>query len=159
MITIVGIDPGLARGGIAVVKGTVNGRKLKLAASHFIKTKSSESLTERLAYISDLVRSVCLDHQPTCVVVEKIFSGMGLCHARGAILAAIASCNVGRVEEVQCQKLKLAVTGDRNASKYEVAKTVRDALEIEESVKLPLDVTDACSMALGYWALFKESQS
>ena len=70
--TVLGIDPGIANTGIAVV--SMEGAAFALQHSELIKTKPSQSTGERLGNIARSIYEVLDAHDDiTCVAIEMIF--------------------------------------------------------------------------------------
>ena len=104
-----------------------------------------------LVKISDTLRTVILEHQPTVCVIEGIFyvqnlkTALIMGEARGAALAVIAGAGLD-IYELATRKVKQAIVGYGAAQKSAVANMVQRMLNLAE---LPdPDAADALALAL-----------
>jgi crossover junction endodeoxyribonuclease RuvC len=104
-----------------------------------------------LAKISQTLREVLREHQPTVCVVEGLFFAQNLKtaiimgEARGAAMAAVAEAGLD-IYEIATRKVKQAIVGYGAAQKIAVAKMVQRMLNLAE---LPApDAADALALAL-----------
>jgi crossover junction endodeoxyribonuclease RuvC len=137
---VLGVDPGLARCGLAVV-GTRDRRHHVLLAST-LTTSSDTDEAARLAAIATAVRDTISQHGPGSVAIERV----AWSRATGAVMAAAAGAGLS-VEEYGPNEVKQAVTGVGNADKAQV----RRALErIHGLGPLPAgaDTADAVAVAV-----------
>lgn len=122
-----GIDPGLASTGWAVVERV--GSKLAVLGSGTLKTSPRTPHAERLRSLFSGVADVIAAHEVVGAAVESWFihpvskAAMGMAEARGAILVAIANAGV-TVAEYPPTEIKLAVTGSGRADKDQVRAMV-----------------------------------
>ena len=72
MITIIGIDPGLAATGVGIIRG--NSRKVTGYSFGSINTLKSNSLPHRLDHIYSKLLQVLKKEKPDLMVVEDVFS-------------------------------------------------------------------------------------
>ena len=70
-IRIIGIDPGLAATGIAVLD--VAGDKYLPIYCGCIITKKSKKIHQRLKEIYNEINKLILDYSPDCLAIEEIF--------------------------------------------------------------------------------------
>lgn len=147
---ILGIDPGLARLGYALLKK--EGPKVHYLTCGFIKTHQGEKKPVRLALIYDHLLEICRDYQPTILSVEKVFfsrnakSALEVGEVRGIVLL------LGRQEGLEIfeytpLEVKQTVTGYGNADKLQVRKMVQLLLNLQK-IPGPADVSDALALAL-----------
>jgi crossover junction endodeoxyribonuclease RuvC len=101
--------------------------------------------------ISQTLRDVVKEHQPTVCVVEGLFYAQNLQtaiimgEARGAALAAVAEAGLD-IYEIATRKVKQAIVGYGAAQKSAVAKMVQRLLDLP---KPPApDAADALALAL-----------
>lgn len=150
MMIILGIDPGLARLGFALVKR--EGQKAHYLKSGVIKTQKEERRPVRLNHIYDLLQEICRDYHPDIMSVEKLFfsrnakSAIEVGEVRGVVLL------LGRKEgltiyEYTPLEVKQAITGYGNADKRQVKKMVQLLLNIDR-LPGPADASDALALAL-----------
>ena len=151
MVKIIGIDPGLAATGIGIVKGS--GLKINRFSFGSIYTSKGTSLPERLDQIFSKLSSVITDEAPDLMVVEDIFSlarypksGISLGEVVGVILLAGFRADIPSVK-VSVREAKQILTGNGNASKAQLEKSVRNALKLKQPIK-PFHASDAMGLAL-----------
>ena len=99
MITIIGIDPGLAATGIGTITG--EGSRVHRYSYSTIKTDAADPLPQRLEQIFTRVTAVLNDTRPGLMVVEDVFSlekyprsGITLGKVTGVILLAGSQAGV-----------------------------------------------------------------
>ena len=148
---ILGIDPSLRGTGYGVIK----------LAKPFPETLAHGTIvcpaawphSRCLAKISQTLRDVLREFQPTVCVVEGLFFAQNLKtaivmgEARGAAMAAIAESGID-IFEIAPRKVKLAIVGYGAAQKLAVAKMVQRLLNLP---KPPApDAADALALALAH---------
>ena len=120
---ILGIDPGLASTGWALVERS--GSRLAVAGCGTLTTSPRTPHAERLRTLFDGVAELLREREVRGAAVESWFihpvskAAMGMAEARGAVLVAIASAGV-EVVEYPPTEIKLAVTGSGKADKAQV---------------------------------------
>ena len=67
---VLGVDPGLARLGLAVVQGT--GRKAELIWAGAVATAIGSQESERLRHLALAVREAISVHRPASMAVERV---------------------------------------------------------------------------------------
>jgi len=149
---VMGIDPGLAETGWAILttdKG-INGSALVECGC--IKTKSNELLTGRLLAIFRELDALIKKFNPGVVCLEKQFlinntnTVLATSQARGVILLA-AAINDRQVVEYSPKAVKVAVTGSGAAGKEQVRDMVKRILGVKV-ICGPLDVSDAVAVGI-----------
>lgn len=149
--TIIGIDPGLARTGIGVIRRA--GSRSCCLEHLVVRSAPGGGVELRLAAIHAAVLEACARHRPGVGAVERTFvnvnpgSSLALSQARGAALAALGAAGVP-VQEVAPATVKKQVAGRSAATKAEVARMVRSLLELPASERLAADASDALAIAL-----------
>lgn len=124
---ILGIDPGLANTGWALVERS--GSRLTVVDCGTLRTSPRTPHAERLRSLFDGVAGLLAGHDVTGAAIESWFvhpvskSAMGMAEARGAVIVAIASAGV-EVVEYPPTEIKLAVTGSGRADKDQVRTMV-----------------------------------
>jgi len=147
---IIGIDPGLATTGFAILDFD-NGKK-KLISCGVIRTAPDLHLQERLNEIYKDITSIIEEHKPKTCAIEQLFfsknvtTGIQVAHARGIILLALQQNGIPSTQ-VTPSALKRAITGDGKADKKAMQKMVTMELNLKEPPK-PDDAADAVSLAL-----------
>ena len=147
---VLGIDPGTATTGYAVVEETVG--DLQMIALGVITTPAKTPLPSRLQTIHNELKEIVAEFEPEAAAVEELFfsrnarTAMSVGHARGVILLALADSNLPIAEYTPMQ-IKQAVTGYGNANKHQVQEMVRMLLALSETPK-PDDAADAAAVAI-----------
>ena len=148
---IIGIDPGLAATGVGVVRG--KGHKIRSYAFGCIQTLPDIALPERLNKIFSELLLVLQDEKPDLMVVEDVFSlerypksGIMLGKVTGVILLAGCRADVP-VIEIPVREAKQIITGNGNAGKAQLEKSVRHLLGLETPIR-PFHASDAMALAL-----------
>jgi len=151
MLKIIGIDPGLAATGVGIVRGT--GFKIDGFSFGAINTSKNISLPNRLEQIYSRLVSLLKDEKPDLMVVEDVFSlpkypksGITLGQVTGVILLAGYQFNVP-VTQIPVREAKQVLTGNGNASKIQLEKSVRNLLNITTPIR-PYHASDALGLAL-----------
>ena len=148
---ILGIDPSLRGTGYGIIQ-LARPQPLTLAHGTIVCPKTWER-SHCLAKISQTLRKVIKEHQPTICAIEGIFYAQNLKtalimgEARGAAMAAAAEAGLD-IYEIATRKVKLAIVGYGAAQKMAVAKMVQRMLGLRE---LPApDAADALALALAH---------
>jgi len=148
---ILGIDPSLRSSGYGVIR--LGGAGLELLAQGVVSCPRSWDRSRCLARISEEVRRVVQQWQPTACVVEGLFYAQNLRtaivmgEARGAGLAAVAEAGL-EVYEMAPRRVKQAIVGYGAAGKVAVAKMVQRQLALADTP--PSDAADALALALAF---------
>jgi crossover junction endodeoxyribonuclease RuvC len=149
---VLGIDPGTAITGYAVVEETAG--SLQMITLGVITTPAKTPLPSRLQTIHNELKEIVAEYEPEAAAVEELFfsrnarTAMSVGHARGVILLALADSNLPIAEYTPMQ-IKQAVTGYGNANKHQVQEMVRMLLALSETPK-PDDAADAAAVAICY---------
>lgn len=153
---IMGIDPGLANTGWAVIE--TRGNRVCARAYDCISTSpKTASLADRLSTIFIELSAAIERFHPDAVAVEKIFFGQNhksaidTAEARGAALAACGASSIGLGEYTPVQ-IKQAVVGTGTADKEQVTYMVRSILSLDHDPK-PDHCADAFAAALCHFHL------
>ena len=151
MPKIIGIDPGLADTGIAIVEGA--GGRIESYAFGAIRTAAGRSIQDRLDRIYSRLTSVLSEERPDLMVVEDVFSlrenpksGIALGKVCGVIILGACRCRVP-VIEVAVREAKQVLTGNGRASKQQLESAVRHALGRSDPIR-PFHASDAVALAL-----------
>ena len=159
MITIIGIDPGLAATGVGIVRGN----RHNVAGYSFgsINTPKSNSLPNRLDHIYSKLLQILNAEKPDLMVVEDVFSlakypksGITLGQVTGVVL--LAGCQAGvSSAEVPVREAKQVLTGNGNASKTQLEEAVRHRLKHQSAIR-PFHASDAMGLALiGFYRYYE----
>jgi crossover junction endodeoxyribonuclease RuvC len=147
---VLGVDPGLARLGLAVVDG--NGRKAALIWAGAVETVSGSEESERLRHLCLAVREAISEHRPASMAVERVawnknqVSALTVARATGAIMVVAADAGLS-VTEYGPNEVKMAVTGMGNADKAQVRRALVKVHGLRE-VPVQADAADAVAVAL-----------
>lgn len=147
---VLGIDPGTAITGYAVVEETEG--RLSLAAIGVVDTPAKMPLPARLQRIYTGLRSVIVEYVPEMAAVEELFfsrntrTAMSVGEARGVVLLALADAGLSITEYTPMQ-IKQAVTGYGSADKHQVQEMVRLLLSLSDAPR-PDDAADAAAVAI-----------
>ncbi len=124
---ILGVDPGLASTGYAVVSGGPG--RVRVVAWGVIRTEPGTPHALRLREIHDRLAEVLLQHPVDGAAIESWYihqtsrAAMGMAEARGAAQVALALADVP-VQEYSPNTIKQAVTGSGRADKQQVRAMV-----------------------------------
>ena len=148
---ILGIDPGttIMGYGIIRVKGKSEIEMIEMGALHLSKYPDHAL---KLKKIYDRCLQLIETHEPDVMAVEAPFFGknvqsmLKLGRAQGVAMAAGLSREVS-ITEYSPKKIKMAITGNGNASKEQVAKMLQNLLKIKTLPK-NLDATDGLAAAV-----------
>ncbi len=147
---IIGIDPGYAITGFAVVD--YNGNHFELIKSGAIETKAGVPLPIRLTKIYDDMQLLVNEYKPDAISIEELFfnrnttTAIGVAQGRGAVLIIAAKNNIPIYEYTPLQ-VKQGVVGYGRADKKQVQMMVKTILNLETVPKLD-DTTDAIAIAI-----------
>jgi crossover junction endodeoxyribonuclease RuvC len=152
---IMGIDPGTNVMGYGVLG--VNGKKPEVIVLGVIELSKFESHYKRLHRIFERVSGLAAQYLPDEVALEAPFFGknvqsmLKLGRAQGVAMAAVLSRDIP-VAEYAPRTIKMAVTGNGQASKEQVSNMLKHLLHMQES-EIPklLDATDALAVALTHF--------
>ena len=148
---ILGVDPGLTRCGVAVISAGL-ARKVSLVYVDTLKSSPSSELSERLASIADGVEALILEHKPSVIAIERVFSQanlksvMGVAQISGVVMYLAKKHNV-QVQMHTPSEVKAAVTGSGRAQKTQIGLAVSKILGLTEIPK-PADSADAIAIAI-----------
>lgn len=147
---VLGIDPGVARLGLAVVGR--EGRRSTLVWSETVRTPATDEESERLMTLAAAVRGAIAVHVPGAVAVERVafnrnqVSALTVARATGAVMVVAAEAGVP-VTEYSPTQVKSAVTGMGNADKAQVHRALVRVHGLRDVPTQP-DAADAVAVAL-----------
>lgn len=148
---VIGIDPGIASTGIAIVEG--KGFRVDRHQWDVIRTLPSLPQGERLNTIHRAILQRLQHLRPNLVVIEDVFlldaapkSAFAISTVIGVVLLAAAQSHVP-IELISVREAKQVLTGNGRASKEQLERTVRSILGIDHPIK-PDHASDALGLAL-----------
>ncbi len=147
---ILGIDPGLATVGWAVLE---SGRGVLMpVAFGAITTPAHTDIEARLAMIKEDLENIIKKYSPEEMAIEELFfntnitTGISVAEARGVILYT-AYINGLKISEYTPLQVKQAVVGYGKAEKKQVIAMVTSILKLKKPPK-PDDTADAVAIAI-----------
>lgn len=147
---VLGVDPGVAKCGIAVVAR--RDRRVELVWAGTVTTPATEAEPARLRTIAAAVREAIVAYAPASVAVERVawsrnqVSALHVARATGAILLVAAEAGLA-VGEYGPNEVKQAVTGMGNADKRQVQHALTRVHGLRDVPAQP-DAADAAAVAL-----------
>lgn len=150
MITVLGVDPGLAATGYGVI--VADGPRMRCLDYGVVRTESGMPVGDRLTLIYDGIRSVIARHSPTEAGIESLYftknvsSALPVAKAMGVVLLALSQAAVA-VEEYGPRQIKQAIVGQGRAEKSQVQDLLRLLLGLQE-VPSPDHAADALAVAV-----------
>lgn len=147
---ILGIDPGTTIMGFGVIE--VKNKSMKFIQLNELMLKKYDDHYTKLKMIFDRTIHLIDTYHPDEIAIEAPFFGknvqsmLKLGRAQGVAMAAGLSRQIP-ITEYLPKKIKMAITGNGNASKEQVAKMLQNMLGIKELPK-NLDSTDGLAAAV-----------
>ena len=147
---ILGIDPGTTIMGFGLIE--IEKNKMQLIQFHELHLKKYENHYLKLDQIFKRTIEIIDEYYPDEIAIEAPFFGknvqsmLKLGRAQGVAMAAGLSREIP-ITEYSPKKIKMAITGNGNASKEQVAKMLQSLLKISELPK-NLDATDGLAAAV-----------
>ncbi|MBI3956323.1 crossover junction endodeoxyribonuclease RuvC [Candidatus Gottesmanbacteria bacterium] len=154
---IMGIDPGTARVGWAVV--SVSGHQTSAVSYGCITTPAQTPAETRLLTIHTELTRLLTTYEPQSVALEDLFFATNaktvipVAQARGVVLLACAQQNIPVVSYAP-RAVKRAIAGDGMADKTQVTRMVMRILHLDTPPK-PDDTADALAIALTHAYSYK----
>lgn len=145
---VLGVDPGSAATGWALV--VADGNRLRLEEAAVVRPRG-ETREARLADLANRVDELLTRLRPDVAAVETPFTGRNprsallLAESRGVILSRLGTSGV-EVHAYSPAAVKLAVVGHGAAEKEQVAYMVVRLLGLHDTP--PVDAADAAAVAL-----------
>ncbi|MFY0603098.1 MAG: crossover junction endodeoxyribonuclease RuvC [Flavobacteriaceae bacterium] len=147
---ILGIDPGTTIMGFGLIK--VVGKKMEFIQMNELQLKKYDDHYVKLKLIFERTIELIDTHHPDEIAIEAPFFGknvqsmLKLGRAQGVAMAAGLSRQIP-ITEYLPKKIKMAITGNGNASKEQVAKMLQSLLDLKTLPK-NLDATDGLAAAV-----------
>jgi len=143
---ILGIDPGLAGTGFALLSGPGT-----VLSSNTVVTSPGPD-GARLLAITRHLRALLAENPPGEASLEELFMGrnatsaIGVAQARGAILMVLEECGIP-VFEYKPSQVKIVLTGYGKADKQQIARMLAAQVKLPEG-KLDVHALDAIAIAV-----------
>jgi crossover junction endodeoxyribonuclease RuvC len=156
-MTVLGIDPGIAITGIAVVQ--IEKQKSTLKYCSAIITKAHQPLPQRLLTLYTEVYNFLEEWKPDVCAIEQLFfntnttTALVVGQARGVIHLALAQRNIPVTEYTPLQ-VKMAVTGYGRAEKKQIQQMIKQVFKLPTIIS-PDDASDAAAIALTHCFSYK----
>ncbi|MGE5944633.1 MAG: crossover junction endodeoxyribonuclease RuvC [Flavobacteriales bacterium] len=147
---ILGIDPGTSIMGFGLIK--VTGKSMRFIQLNELDLKKYDDHYLKLKLIFERTIELIETHHPDEIAIEAPFFGknvqsmLKLGRAQGVAMAAGLSRQIP-ITEYSPKKIKMAITGNGNASKEQVAKMLQSLLGLKTLPK-NLDATDGLAAAV-----------
>ncbi len=147
---LLGIDPGSVRIGFGAIKKERG--KLLFLESGLLDMSIFSDKNLRLQKLENDLVNLLEKINPAVVGVEKLFfvknqkTALEVAQSRGIIMNTIIKRSIPLVE-LSPSEIKLAVTGNGQASKKEIAKMLKYFLDLPK-IKMIDDTTDALAIAI-----------
>ncbi|MBC8390205.1 MAG: crossover junction endodeoxyribonuclease RuvC [Actinobacteria bacterium] len=133
---IIGIDPGLATTGIAILD--VAGDKYLPLYCGCIITKKNKKIHQRLKEIYNGINKIILDYSPDYLAIEDIFfsvnvkTALNVGQARGVSILACSENNI-KIFEYTPLQVKQAIVGYGRATKMQIKYMLKAILGVEDN--------------------------
>ena len=147
---ILGIDPGTTIMGFGLIK--IDNKKMIFLQLNELQLSKYDNHYQKLKIIYERTIELIDTHNPDEIAIEAPFFGknvqsmLKLGRAQGVAMAAGLSRDIP-ITEYEPKKIKMAITGNGNASKEQVAKMLQQLLGLKELPK-NLDSTDGLAAAV-----------
>ncbi|HAM39213.1 MAG: crossover junction endodeoxyribonuclease RuvC [Elusimicrobia bacterium RIFOXYC2_FULL_34_12] len=151
---VLGIDPGIASCGWAIIETEKNQNSIILKSCGVIKTSPNLSLGKRLNILDTELKKIIAEFNPSIAIVEEIFfaknvkTAIIVGHARGVVILSCSQMGLNICEFTPLQ-IKQAITGFGHATKEQISYMLKNLLKLKE---LPKDdnTTDAIATGICY---------
>lgn len=153
-LTVLGVDPGLTRCGLGVVRGPAVAPELVTYSC--VRTAKERALPERLAELHTHISEAIATYKPDVLAIEQVLfsvnvrTAMATGQAAGVVMLAAAHATVP-VATYTPTEVKLSVTGSGRADKDAMIRLVAQQFKLAAPPK-PADAADALAIALTHLA-------
>ncbi len=157
---VIGIDPGIATTGVAVVSEEKG--KQTLLHAEAITTSPSLTTPFRLLKLLNSLKTLIKTYPPSVVALENLFfnsnakTALTIGEARGVVQLTMAQEGIPLVEYTPLQ-VKMALTGYGRADKTQIQQMVKFIFKLPK-VLTPDDVADAAAVALTHCFSYKSKK-
>lgn len=148
---ILGIDPGTSIMGFGII--SIKKQKMDIVCMHELILKKYPNHETKLKYIFDRTLTLIDEYHPDEVALEAPFFGknvqsmLKLGRAQGVAMAASLFRDIP-IREYSPKKIKMAITGNGNASKEQVAGMLKNIFKLKEFPTKYLDASDGLAVAV-----------
>ncbi|MDL1912911.1 MAG: crossover junction endodeoxyribonuclease RuvC [Bergeyella sp.] len=148
---ILGIDPGTAVMGFGLI--SIKNKTMELLSVHELILKKYPNHETKLKYIFEKTLALIDEFHPDEVALEAPFYGknvqsmLKLGRAQGVAMAASLYRNIP-ITEYSPKKVKMAITGNGNASKEQVAGMLKNLLKSRPFPTRYMDASDGLAVAV-----------
>ncbi len=151
---VLGIDPGLADFGWAVIEYDKNFKNYKLLSYGEIKTRKEESIEDRLHKIFFELKNIIEKQTPNLVCIESQFYtkiAKSMINTYMALGVVYLVCGLKKIptKEFSAKTVKVAISGYGSAGKLQIKKMVAMLLGLDKEINSE-HINDAISVALCY---------
>lgn len=149
-MTILGIDPGIARMGWGILES--RGPKVEVRNYGCVETSKEEKHEGRLLSVYKSVKSLINKYSPDVLAIEELFFNtnaktvLTVGEARGVVMLAAAQNKI-KVATYTPLQVKQAITSYGRADKAQVGQMIKAILHLKTLPK-PDDTVDALAVAL-----------
>ncbi len=149
-LTVLALDPGYDRLGVAVIKREQGREVVKFSTC--LTSQKTNSFPNRLAEIGRQLEDLIKEWQPNLVALETLFfstnrkTASAVAETRGVILYLAAKAQAS-ICELNPQSIKLAVTGYGKADKAQVQNMVKRLVKLS-TIQRHDDEYDAIAIGL-----------
>ena len=148
---ILGIDPGTTIMGFGLIR--VINKKMEFIQLNELILSKYDNHYQKLKVIFERTIELIETHHPDEIAIEAPFFGknvqsmLKLGRAQGVAMAASLYRNIP-ITEYSPKKVKMAITGNGNASKEQVAGMLQNLLSLKEFPTKYLDASDGLAVAV-----------
>lgn len=154
---ILGVDPGVARTGWAVLEVFAAGNQKKVRALDYgcVETSVNKPYHKRFAEIAEILLDVIKKYKTDILAIEELFfikkarTVLATAQSRGVVLYLAAKNNM-KVFEYNPRVVKTSLTGYGSADKNQMQIMAKNILGLREIPK-PDDTADAIAVALCHY--------
>lgn len=151
MTKILGIDPGLTRCGVGVVRLSKS-RKVELIEVSVLLSPKDSELDARIGSIGKELEELINRHKPDVIAIERVFSQQNLSSVMGTAQISGVAIFLANKYSIPIAmhtptEVKASVTGSGRAGKAQVGLMVAQLLGLKEVPK-PADAADALAIAI-----------
>lgn len=153
-LIILGIDPGTIMMGFGIIK--INNKNIELITIYQLSLKKINCYISKFEKIFEKTLSLIDNYNPNEIAIESPFLGKNVQSMIKLIKAESIAIAAGiyrkiPITEYSPRKIKMAITGNGNASKEQVFKMVNNLLNITDNFKKKLDAVDGLATAICHY--------